>query len=152
MTADDGRTGDRIDILLVEPNPGDTRLFTESFREGKLVNDLHTVADGESALAFLRQQGTYADAPRPDLVMLEPKLPGKSGMEVLSELKNEPALSDIPVVVLTSSDVGEDIVRSHDLEADHYLRKPVGPGEFIEFVQTVEDFWLAIVQAPEGGD
>lgn len=146
MTAGDVRTDERVELLLIEPNPGDTRLFTESFREGKLANNLHTVPDGETALDFIHQRGAYSDQPRPDLVLLEPRLPGKSGMDVLSELRNEPAISDVPVVVLTSSGIGEEIVRSHGLDADHYLQKPVEPDDFIEFVQSVEDFWLAIVQ------
>ena len=152
MTTVDEQAGDRIELLLVEPSPGDTRLFTESFREGKLANTLHTVSDGESAIDFIRQRGEYADKPRPDFVLLEPELPDRSSTDVLSELKDEPALSDIPVVVLTSSAVGEEIVRSHGLDADHYIQKPVEPGEFIEFTQSIEDFWLAIIQQPPADD
>jgi CheY-like chemotaxis protein len=152
MPVDDERPGDPIDILLVEPSPGDTRLFTESFRDGKLANRLHTVTDGESAIDFIRHRGEYADAPRPNLVLLEPNLPVTSGRDVLSELKNEPALSDIPVTVLTSSDVGEDIARSHGIEADHYIQKPIEPDEFIAFVQSVEEFWLAIIEEPVADD
>ena len=144
--AGDTDMGEAIDILLIEPNPGDTRLFEENFRDAKLANAIHTVADGESALDFLSQRGEYEDAPRPDLILLEPQLPGTSGMEVLSELNDEPALNEIPVVVLTSSESGEAIVKSHGLEADAYIRKPVEPDEFIEFVQEVEDFWFAIVK------
>lgn len=150
--AHEERTGERIDLLLIEPNPGDARLFAESFEAGKLANSVHRVTDGTAALDYLEQRGTYADRPRPDLVLLEPQLPGKSGREVLSVLKDEPALSDVPVVVLTSSAVGEEIVKSHGLEADHYLQKPVDPGEFIEFVQSVEDFWLAIIQPAAADD
>lgn len=152
MTAEDVRRDEPIEMLLVEPSPGDTRLFTESFRDGKLANDLHAVPDGETALDFLHQRGAYSEESRPDLVLLEPRLPGKSGRDVLSELKNEPALSDIPVVVLTSSDVGEEIVSSHGLDADHFLRKPVEPDDFIEFVRSVEDFWLAIVRRSSPDD
>ena len=152
MTGDDGRTDERVELLLIEPNPGDTRLFTESFRDGKLANDLHTVPDGETALDFLHQRGAYSEESQPDLILLEPRLPGKSGMDVLSELRDEPALADVPVVVLTSSGIGEEIVRSHGLDADHYLQKPVEPDDFIEFVQSVEDFWLAIVQRPAASD
>ena len=148
MTPDDGQAGERIDILLVEPNPGDARLFAESFTDGKLVNQIYTVTDSEAALNFVQQRGEYAEMPQPDLVLLEPRLPGKTGMEVLSDLNDEPALSEIPVVVLTSSDVGEAIARSHSIDADHYIQKPVEPEEFIEFVQSVENFWLAIVQYP----
>ena len=149
---DDDRSDERVELLLIEPNPGDTRLFTESFRDGKLANNLHTVPDGETALDFVRQRGAYSDEPGPDLVLLEPRLPGRSGMDLLSELRDEPALSDVPIVVLTSSGIGEEIVRSHGLDADHYLQKPVEPDDFIEFVQSVEDFWLAIVQRPTASD
>ncbi len=149
MAADDGGSGphaEPIDILLVEPNPGDTRLFEENFRDAKFMNTIHSVPDGETALEFVTQRGEYADATRPDVILLEPQLPGKSGMEVLSELNNEPALSDIPVVVLTSSETGEEIVKSHGLDAEKYIRKPVGTEEFIQFVQEIEEFWFAIVR------
>ncbi|QLG47824.1 response regulator [Natrinema halophilum] len=135
-----------IDILLVEPNPGDTRLFTESFGEANLTNSVHTVADGEAALDFVHQRGDYEDKPDPDLILLEPQLPGKSGIDVLSTLKNEPSLQEIPVVALTSSEIGEEIVKSHGIDADHYSRKPVEPNDFLEFVQEIEEFWLTIVQ------
>ncbi|WP_247000780.1 response regulator [Halosolutus gelatinilyticus] len=147
--ATEGGAEDEIDILLVEPNPGDSRLFTETFRDAKLRNIVHTVSDGERALEFVSQHGDYEDAPRPDIILLEPKLPGTTGMELLSELKNEPALRDVHVVVLTSSDTGEEIVRSHGIEADEYLRKPVTTAEFIEFVREVEEFWFAIVKTED---
>ncbi len=146
MATDDEGTDDPIDILLVEPNPGDSRLFEEQFTDAKLLNTIHTVSDGDEALAFLHQRGEFAEEPRPDIVLLEPQLPGKSGIEVLSELKNDAVLNEIPVVVLTSSDAGEQVVRSHGLEADTYLQKPVEPEDFVEFVRSVEDFWFAIVQ------
>lgn len=152
MAPEGEQRADPIDVLLVEPSPGDTRLFTESFQEAKLTNRIHTATDGEAALDFLHQRGDHAEKPRPDLVLLEPKLPGTSGTEVLAELNDDPVLSKIPVVVLTSSDVGEEIVRSHGLEADHYIRKPVDPDEFIDFVRSVEDFWLAIVQRVPADD
>lgn len=138
--------GEAIDILLVEPNPGDTRLFEENFRDAKLMNAVHAVTDGDEALDFLHGRDEYEDAPRPDLILLEPQLPGTSGMELLSELKNEPPLDEIRVIALTSSEMGEEIVRSHGLEADEYIRKPVEPEEFIGFVREVEDFWFAIVK------
>lgn len=137
-----------IDILLVEPNPGDTRLFTENFTDAKLVNTVHSVADGTAALDFLRQRGEYADSPRPDIILLEPQLPDTSGTDVLAELQGEPALNEIPVVVLTSSPAGESIVKSRDLEADFYVQKPVEPKDFIEFVHSIEEFWFAIVREP----
>ena len=146
MATDGEQPSDPIDILLVEPNPGDSRLFEENFRDAKLLNTIHTVSDGESALEFVHQRGEYANEPRPDIVLLEPQLPGKRGIDVLSELKNEPSLEELPVVVLTSSDAGEEIVRSHGLEADAYMRKPIEPDEFVEFIQSIEEFWFAIVQ------
>ncbi|RQG96663.1 response regulator [Natrarchaeobius chitinivorans] len=148
MTREGEREDKPIDILLVEPNPGDTRLFTESFDDAKLTNNVHTVSDGDAALEFLHRRGEYTDESHPDLVLLEPQLPGKDGMDILSEMNDEPVLRDIPVVILTSSDVGEQIVKSHGLEADHYVQKPVEPEDFLEFVQEIEDFWLSIVQQP----
>lgn len=142
----DGEIGKTIDILLIEPNPGDTRLFEENFRDAKLMNAVHAVTDGETALEFVHQRGEYADAPQPDLILLEPQLPGQSGMDVLSELNDDRALSEIPVVVLTSSKAGEEIVKEHGLEADAYIQKPVETDEFIEFVQEIEEFWFAIVK------
>ncbi|WP_226482324.1 response regulator [Natrinema amylolyticum] len=147
MPTEDERT-EQIDILLVEPNPGDSRLFEEQFRDAKLLNTIHTVSDGESALDFVHQRNEYVDEPRPDIVLLEPQLPGKSGIDVLSELKNDPVLAEIPVVVLTSSDAGEKVVQSHGLEADSYMQKPVEPEDFVEFIQSIEEFWFAIVQKP----
>lgn len=142
----DDDIGEAVDILLIEPNPGDTRLFTEKFRDAKLMNTIHAVSDGEEALDFLYQRNNYEDVSQPDIILLEPQLPGKSGIEVLSELNNESALNDIPIIALTSSEMGEDIVKSHGLEADEYIQKPVETEEFIEFVQEIEDFWFAIVK------
>lgn len=150
--AEDGHSGERIDILLIEPNPGDARLFSESFKDGKLVNTVYTVSDGEEALDFVHQRGEHADKPCPELILLEPELPGRSGMEVLAELDSDPMLSEIPVVVLTSSETGESIVKSHEFEADHYIQKPVSAEEFIDFVQSIEDFWLAIVEREATAD
>lgn len=147
MSSNEGEAGKRVNILLVEPNPGDTRLFTESFKDAKLKNSLYTVSDADAALDFINQRGEHADDPRPDLILLEPKLPGDRGTDVLSELDNEPALRDIPVVVLTSSEVGEGIVKSKGVDADHYVQKPVEPDDFIEFVQEIEDLWIALIQA-----
>lgn len=152
MSSGDEQGGDQIEILLVEPNSGDVRLFTENFKEAKIANTIHDVSDGDEALDFLHQRGEYKNTPRPDLILLEPQLPGKSGMDVLSELKNQPALNEIPIIVLTSSDAGERIVQSHGLDADSYIQKPVEPEEFIDFVQSVEEFWLSIIQKPKSGD
>ncbi|MFP8951444.1 response regulator [Natrialbaceae archaeon A-arb3/5] len=146
MAEDDGTVECPIDILLVEPNPGDTRLFTESFVEAKLTNSFYTVSNGTDALDFVHQRGEFSEMPRPDLILLEPKLPGTDGLDVLSELNNEPSLHDIPTVVFTSSETGEDIVKSHGIDADHYLRKPVESEEFLEFVRSVESFWLTITE------
>lgn len=145
MESDAEQGNEQIEILLIEPNPGDCRLFAESFKEAKITNTLHTVSDGEAALDFIHQRGEYADSPRPDLVLLEPQLPGAESQDVLTALKDD-AFEDVPVVVLSSSDTEEDILKSHAFEADHYLQKPIETGEFVEFVQSVEDFWLAIVQ------
>lgn len=149
MTTEDEQIGDPIDILLVEPNRGDTRLFKENFKDAKLLNTIYSVTDGESALDYVHQRGEYADKPCPDIILLEPQLPGKSGRDVLREIKNDPGLSDIPVVVLTGSDTEKEIVRSHGLNADTYIKKPVESGEFVEFVREIEEFWFAIVQQPE---
>jgi DNA-binding response OmpR family regulator len=138
--------GEAIDILLVEPNPGDTRLFEESLREAKLANACHTVTNGEEALDFVHQRGEYEDAPVPDIILLEPQLPRKSGYDVLSELENEETLSEIPVIVLISSEAGEEIVKANGIDADEYMQKPVEAEEFMEFVEGVEDFWFAIVK------
>lgn len=146
MSSEGGKSEESIEILLVEPNPGDSRLFAESFKDAKILNNLHVVTDDEGALDFVHQREPYANSPRPELILLEPQLPGRDGMEILAELKDDPVLQEIPVVVLTSSEVGETIVKSHGIEADHYLQKPVDPDEFIDFVQSIEDFWLAIVQ------
>ncbi|MFC6716525.1 response regulator [Natrialbaceae archaeon GCM10025810] len=145
MNADDVETTP-IDILLVEPSPGDTRLFTEGLKEGKLLNSVRAVADAQTALDVLHRRGEYEDASRPDLILLEPKLPGSSGMDLLEDLEDEPALREIPVVVLTSSDVGEEIVKSRGPEADCYIRKPVDVDQFVSFVQSLEEFWVTIVR------
>ncbi|QCW04780.1 response regulator [Natrinema pallidum] len=146
MGTEGERTVEQIDILLVEPNPGDSRLFEEQFADAKLLNTIHVVPDGDSALDVVHQRNEYADEPCPDIVLLEPQLPGKSGIDVLSELKEDPVLAEIPVIVLTSSDAGEKIVQSHGLEADSYMQKPVEPEDFVEFVRSIEEFWFAIVQ------
>ena len=144
----DGQVGEVIDILLVEPSEGDARLFTEEFKNAKLANELHTVTDGETALDYLHRRDEYADAPAPDIILLEPNLPGKSGAETVSELQDDPVLQCIPVVALTSS-VGErEQLRSRGLDADAYIRKPLAAEEFIEFVLEIEEFWLAIVERP----
>ncbi|QLG49787.1 response regulator [Natrinema halophilum] len=146
MASNDEQEDKLVNILLVEPNPGDTRLFTESFKDAKLKNSLYTVSNADAALDFVTQRGEYVDTPRPDLILLEPKLPGDKGMDVLSALDNEPAICGIPVVVLTSSEIGEDIVKTHGLDADHYVQKPVEPEDFITFVQEIEELWIGLIQ------
>ncbi|OIB56517.1 response regulator [Natrialba sp. SSL1] len=137
------------DILLVEDNPGDVRLTREAFKDGKIANTLHVTEDGVDALDFCYQRGEFADAPCPDLILLDLNLPRKDGEEVLEELKADSNLRHIPVIVLTSSDSHDDLVKSYDLHANAYLTKPVDPVEFIDTIQTLEQFWLSLVQLPE---
>ena len=139
-------------VLLVEDNPGDVRLTKEAFKEGRVKNDLHVVTDGNAALEFLRQEGSYSDAPVPDVVLLDLNLPGKNGDEVLEELKSDPELRHLPVVVMTSSRAEEDVVRSYDRHANAFLTKPVDPDEFVKLIQTFENFWLSIVTLPPEED
>jgi chemotaxis family two-component system response regulator Rcp1 len=146
-------SGQAIEILLVEDNLGDIRLTQEVFKECKVLNNLSVIGDGEEAMAFLRRRGPYAKVTRPDLVLLDLNLPKKSGREVLAELKADPVLRRIPVVVLTTSSAETDIVKSYELHANCYLTKPVQLDEFIKVVQSIEDFWLMIVSLPnrDGG-
>ena len=141
---------DPVDILLVEDNPGDVRLTREAFSRGRINNELHVVTDGESALDYLFQRGDFEDAPRPDLVLLDLNLPRLDGIEVLSEIKDDGGLRRLPVVVLTSSEAEEDVVRSYELHTNAYLTKPVDPGEFIDLVRTFEEFWFELVRLPPG--
>ena len=141
-----------IDILLVEDNPGDVRLTKEALKEGKVrINKLHVVMDGMEALAFLRRQGKFSDVIRPDIILLDLNLPKKDGREVLAEIKNDPDLRRIPVVILTTSKAEEDILKSYDLHANCYITKPVDLNQFITVVQSIEDFWLTIVKLPPDG-
>jgi two-component system, chemotaxis family, response regulator Rcp1 len=137
-----------IEILLVEDNPGDVRLTREALREGKVRNNLHVAQDGVEALRFLRREGEHADAVRPDLVLLDLNLPKKDGRQVLEEIKNDPELRTIPVVVLTSSQAEQDICRAYDLYANAYVTKPVDLDQFITVVRSIESFWLTIVKLP----
>ncbi len=140
--------GRPVEILLVEDNPGDVRLTIEALREGKVQNRLHVAEDGVKALAFLRREGTYADAPRPDLILLDLNLPRKDGREVLADIKADDRLKAIPVVILTTSKADEDIARSYQLNANCYVTKPVDLDQFITVVQSIENFWFAIVTLP----
>ncbi|MBI2911413.1 MAG: response regulator [Chloroflexi bacterium] len=137
-----------IEILLVEDNPGDVRLTREALKEGKVRNRMSVARDGAEAMAFLRQEGEYADAPRPHLILLDLNLPGKDGREVLEEIKADPDLMRIPIVVLTTSRAEQDILRSYELHANCYVTKPVDLDQFIKVVQAIEDFWLSIVTLP----
>lgn len=137
-----------VEILLVEDNPGDYRLTQEALREGKVYNNLHWAKDGVEALEFLKRHGKYADAPRPDIILLDLNLPKKDGREVLSEIKGDPVLRPIPVVILTTSKAEEDILRSYDLHANCYVTKPVDLDKFIVVVQSIDRFWLTVVTLP----
>lgn len=137
-----------IEILLVEDNPGDVRLTKEALKEGKVVNVLNTVENGEEALAYLRRQGSYAQTTRPDLILLDLNLPRKSGQEVLAEIKDDPDLRRIPVVILTVSEAEQDIIKSYNLHANCYITKPVNLEQFMEVIKTIEDFWLTVVMLP----
>lgn len=143
------RSGDAIEILLVEDNPGDVRLTQEALNEGKLRNNLYVVGDGVEALLFLRRETPYAQSPRPDLVLLDLNLPKLGGMEVLAEMKKDPRLRCIPVVILTTSAAERDVVKSYDLHANCYITKPVDFEQFIQVVQSIQDFWFSIVKLPQ---
>ncbi len=140
--------GHPIEILLIEDNPSDIRLTQEVLKESKLQNNLHVVEDGEEALDYLYHRGPYAQEPQPDLILLDLNLPNLDGREVLSKIKQDEALNHIPVVVLTTSDAGEDIMRSYQLYANCYITKPIDLDQFIKVVNAIEDFWLTIVKLP----
>ncbi|ADD06249.1 receiver box response regulator [Natrialba magadii ATCC 43099] len=152
MTTRRSATPTTAQILLVEDNPGDVRLTKEAFKQGRIENDLHVVSDGTEALEFLHQRNEYADAPRPDLILLDLNLPRTDGEEVLEELKGDSELRSIPVIVLTSSRAEEDVAKSYELHANAYLTKPVDPDEFIETVRAFEKFWFSVVRLPPEGD
>ena len=139
-----------IEILLVEDNPGDVRLTQEALKENKVCNTMSVVEDGLEAIAFLHQEGTYSNAPRPDLILLDLNLPKKDGREVLAEIKNDPDLKRIPVVVLTTSKAEEDIIKMYDNYANCYITKPVDLDEFISIIKSIENFWVNIVKLPAG--
>ncbi len=143
--------GKLVEILLVEDNPGDVRLIIESFKEGKLCNNLRVVEDGEEAMAFLHKEVGYSMVPRPDLILLDLNMPKKDGHEVLAEIKEDPDLRSIPVVVLTTSDAEKDIFKTYDLHANCYITKPVDLEQFIKIVKFIKDFWLSIVKLPPSG-
>ncbi len=138
-----------IQILLVEDNPGDTRLAVEALKESKVHNDLYHVSDGVEAMDFLLRRNAFADAPVPDLILLDLNLPRKDGREVLAEIKEDPELRLVPVVVLTTSAAERDLVKTYDLHANAYVIKPLGLDQFIEVVQAIESFWFMVVKLPQ---
>ena len=137
-----------VEILLVEDNPGDVRLTKEALKEGKVYNNLHWAKDGVEALEFLKRQGKHAKAPRPDIILLDLNLPKKDGREVLELVKKDSELKQIPVVVLTTSEAEEDVLKSYELHANCYVTKPVDLEKFIHVVQSIDRFWLTIVTLP----
>ena len=140
-----------IEVLLVEDDPGDVVLIQEAFEDNKVRNRLHCVSDGVDALRFLRRQDEFADAPRPDLILLDLNLPRKDGREVLAEVKTDEQLQQIPVVVLTTSKLEEDVLRSYKLHANAYVTKPVDFDRFIEVVRQIDEFFVTVVKLPRGG-
>lgn len=140
--------GKPIDILLVEDNPGDSRLAMEALKESKLRNNLHIVTDGVEAMDFLYKRGKHAQVPRPDLILLDLNLPKKDGREVLAEIKSDPDLKRIPVVILTISKAEEDVLKTYNLHANCFITKPLDLNQFVTVVKSIEDFWLTIVKLP----
>jgi two-component system, chemotaxis family, response regulator Rcp1 len=137
-----------IEILLVEDSPGDARLTIEALKDAKVLNHISIAEDGVEAMAFLRQEGQHATAPRPDLILLDLNLPRKDGREVLAEVKADESLAQIPVVVLTTSQAEQDIVKSYQLHANCYITKPVDLDQFMTVIKAVESFWLTVVRLP----
>ena len=140
-----------IEILLVEDSPADILITREAFQDARLMNTIHVVEDGVKALEFLRREGTYASAPRPDLILLDLNLPRKNGREVLAEIKEHDEFKAIPVIVLTTSNADEDILNAYNLHANCYVIKPVGFDNFLKAVQSIENFWFSIVVLPPEG-
>jgi CheY-like chemotaxis protein len=149
MTQQRSNESAAIEILLVEDSPGDIRLTQEAFYDAKVRNNLHVATDGEEAMAFLRREGKHAHAPRPGLILLDLNLPKKDGRAILAEIKADDSLKTIPVVVLTTSSVEADILRSYQLHANCYITKPVNLEGFAKVIQSVDNFWLSIVQLPQ---
>jgi CheY-like chemotaxis protein len=137
-----------IDVLLVDDDPGDTLMIREAFEHNKVRNELAALADGVQAMQYLRREGEYANAPRPDLVLLDLNLPRKDGREVLAEIKGDPDLVTIPVVVLTTSHAEEDVLRSYQLHANAYVTKPVDFERFIDVVRQIDEFFVTVVKLP----
>jgi CheY-like chemotaxis protein len=151
MTGAIKHDGTPIEVLLVEDDPGDVLMTQEAFEEHKVRNRLTVVSDGAEALQYLRREPPYEDAGEPDLVLLDLNLPRKDGREVLAEVKSDPGLRTIPIVVLTTSEAEEDILRSYDLHANAYVTKPVDFDRFIEVVRLIDDFFVTVVKLPQRG-
>jgi CheY-like chemotaxis protein len=139
----------QIEVLLVEDDPGDVMMTREAFQDYKVQNQLHVVSDGAEAMAFLRQEGDYAGRPRPDLVLLDLNLPRMDGRQVLESIKSDPELASIPVVVLTTSENEDDVLRSYSLHANAYVTKPVDFERFIEVVRQIDEFFVEVVRLPQ---
>lgn len=140
-----------IEILLVEDNPGDVMLTKHALADAKVANNLYVANDGMEGLNFLRKQGKFADAPRPDLILTDLNMPRMDGHEMIAEIKQDPALRAIPVVILTSSEAEKDIVKTYDLGANCYVTKPVDLDQFMVVIKSIEDFWLSMVKLPTQG-
>jgi chemotaxis family two-component system response regulator Rcp1 len=138
----------QIEILLVEDNPGDVRLTREAFKDAKVLVNLHVAPDGAEAMAFLGREGKHANEPRPDLILLDLSLPKKDGRTVLAEMKGNPSLQTIPVVILTTSESEADILKSYLLHANCYITKPVNLDGFLRVVKSIDNFWLSVVRLP----
>jgi two-component system, chemotaxis family, response regulator Rcp1 len=151
MIDDTGSRPGPIEVLLVEDSPGDVRLTREALKDAKVHISLHVAADGIDAMAFLNRQGAHAKAPRPDLILLDLNLPRKDGREVLKEIKEDLALTTIPVVILTTSAAAVDVMNSYRLHANCYITKPVSLDGFLKVVQSIDDFWLSVVKLPREG-
>jgi chemotaxis family two-component system response regulator Rcp1 len=150
MTAEP-KSADLANILLVEDNPSDVLLTQIAMKQCKLINSLHVAEDGEDALAFLRQEGNHAEAPRPDIILLDLNLPRMDGRELLAIIKKDAALQTIPVMVLTTSDAESDVVQSYALHANAYITKPVDMNQFVRIVKGIDDFWFGIVRRTRRG-
>jgi len=137
-----------VEILLVEDNPGDVRLTKEGLKGSRIPHHITVVGDGVEAMAYLKREDDYRDAPRPDIILLDLNLPRKDGREVLAEIKGNPDLRRIPVIVLTSSKAEQDIINAYDLHANCYIRKPINLNEFTQMLQNFEQFWMAMVTLP----
>jgi two-component system, chemotaxis family, response regulator Rcp1 len=143
-----GENAKPVEILLVEDSPGDVRLTREAFKDAKVHLNLHVAPDGAEAMAFLRRDGKYAHVPRPDLILLDLNLPKKDGRAILTEIKEDPKLKSIPIVILTTSRSEEDILRSYQLHANCYITKPVDLDGFLKVVKSIDNFWLSVVNLP----